>query len=97
MRPLYDAALGLAIWHWNATMRHGPGKGNLHHGETGEQGQKNGFGYEEQLYVRTIAGLRSRIDILSQKGPDEGLKDSLEVLAGIVRLILLEASFLEIF
>jgi len=29
-------------------------------------------------------------------GPDDGLKDSIEVLASVVQLILLEVSFLEI-
>ena len=73
-------------------MRHDPGQRSSNHGETVEQEQKNGFGYDRQLYVRAIAGLRSRIGILSQKGPDEGLKDSIEVLAFIVQLILLEVS-----
>jgi C6 transcription factor Pro1 len=94
-RPLYDAALSLADWHWNATMRHDPVQRSLNRGETVEQGRENGFGYDKQLYVRAIAGLRSRIDILSQKGPDEGLKDSIEVLACIVQLIFLEVSFFE--
>lgn len=49
-----------------------------------------------KLYVRAIAGLRRRIETLSQKGLDEGLKDSIEVLACIVQLILLKVSFLEI-
>jgi hypothetical protein len=96
-RPLYDAALSLAAWHRNATMRRDPSKGKLDHGETREQGHEQAWGCEEHLYGRAIAGLRERIEILSQKGPEEGLKGSIEVLACIVQLILLEVSFLELF
>lgn len=46
----------------------------------GEKGQEQGFRYEQQLYGRAIVGLRGWIEILSQMGPDEGLKDSIEVL-----------------
>jgi hypothetical protein len=54
------------------------------------------FRSEQQLYRLSIAGLSGRIETLSQKGPDDGLKDSIEALAYIVQLILLEVSFLKI-
>jgi hypothetical protein len=95
-KPLYDAALSLALWHRNATIRRDCVKGGANEEEDGEQGQEQGFRYEQQLYGRAIAGLRGRIEILSQKGPNEGIKDSIEVLACIVQLILLEVNFLDI-
>lgn len=43
-----------------------------------------------------ILGLRGRIETLSQIGLDDVLKDSVEVSASVIQLILLEVSFLEI-
>jgi C6 transcription factor Pro1 len=95
-RPLYHAALSLAAWHRKATMRCESVECGPAHEENGGKEEGKGFKSEQQLYGLSIAGLRGRIESLSQKGPDDGLKDSIEALAYIVQLILLEASFLEI-
>jgi C6 transcription factor Pro1 len=95
-RPLHQAALSLAAWHRKAAMRCVSVKAGPAHEENGGKEEGKGFGSEQQLYERSIAGLRGRIETLSQKGLDDGLKDSIEALAYIVQLILLEVSFLEI-
>jgi len=95
-RPLYDAALSLSAWHRNSIMRAESGKRSPDHGETGDKRQVTESRFEQQLYAHAIAGLRGRVGTLSQMGPDDGLKNSIEVLASVVQLILLEVSFFEI-
>jgi hypothetical protein len=95
-RPLYDAALSLSAWHRNSMMLAESGKRSPDHGETGDKRQVTEYRFGQQLYVHAIAGLRERVETLSQMVPDDGLKDSIEVLASVVQLILLEVSFLEI-
>jgi hypothetical protein len=95
-RPLYDAALSLSAWHRNSIMLAESGKRSPDHGETGDKRQVTENKFEQQLYVHAISGLRGRVESLSQMGPDDGLKDSIEVLASVVQLILLEVSFIEI-
>ncbi|KAG0652011.1 pestheic acid cluster transcriptional regulator 3 [Hyphodiscus hymeniophilus] len=78
-KPLYNAALTLAAYHHRKTSCC-----KDFHG-----GGRDGF---EGFYSSALNGLRDRVGKLSKKKLREGLKDSIEVLACVVQLIMFDVA-----
>jgi hypothetical protein len=76
--PLYNAALSLAAHHQNSLRPKG-----LPTTIDDEE-------HEQQLYVLAIGNLRQHIEVLRRKTAEDSLKDSIQVLACIFQLIMLE-------
>jgi hypothetical protein len=87
-KPSYFAALSMAAHHRNSILQNDDELDNI-----GIDARRQ----ELELYRLAIKGLQERIEVLQAKGPREGLKDGIEVLACIVQLILLEVSLLRRF
>jgi hypothetical protein len=80
-RPLYSAALSLAAYHRKVSST------KLSSRDRKEVGERPG-----ELYSLALHGLREHVGDLSKKGLREGLKDSIEILACVIQLIMFEVS-----
>lgn len=81
-KPLYNAALCLAAYHRNLALS---GSKAMPPSECTEQ---------DHFYSLALKGLRQHISTLENKGHREGLKDSIEILACVIQLIMFEVSLL---
>ncbi len=74
---LCHAALSLVTWNRSATERGEAFNRSSDHEANRERRQAKRFDNEKQLDGQAVSGMKKRIETLSQKGPDEGLKDSI--------------------
>lgn len=84
-KPLYNTALTLAAYHHNLVMV----SSSKRLSDTPAQSW-----FElERFYSSALQGLGEHVGDLSKKGLREGLKDSIEVLACVIQLIMFEVSY----
>lgn len=79
-KPVHDAALSLAAWHRQLVLR-----------STNPQNYDPKV--QHQMYALALQGLRDNISVIMSKTPGvDGLKDSIDIFACIIHLILLEVA-----
>jgi hypothetical protein len=82
-KPVHDAALSLAAGHRQSILK-----------ETGSSISDPGV--QQRMYALSLRGLRDHVEVLRLQQPGIGsLKDSIEIFACIIQLILLDVGYMQ--